>query len=504
MHKAEWTALIISLVGVAAGFLVAVRVFEAVPHVEDEMAYVWQAQVFAHGHLTVPTPRFPQNMQVPFVVDANGQRFAKYPPGWPMVLALGLLLGIRTWVNPLLGGLAIWLTFRLGQKVFGTATGLLAALLTLVSPFFLVISGSLDSESWSLVLTLSFLIAWVDSFDLGHVSMPTGEKHSLRWMSVSVAGLSLGLLILTRPLTALAVALPFFLHGLLLLWRGDSGVRLRVLAIGLISLLVGSLFLAWQYKMTGNPFTNLYTLWWSFDRVGFGPGIGLEPGGHNLYFGLQNTKALIIDTNKDLFGWGNFSWLFLPFGLWAVRRNRATWLLTGIFISLMVAYVFYWASALHYGPRYYYEGIFALTLVSAAGILWLAGSFRAKGWRRLRVGLVGLVLTGLLSYNLAVYLPARFEQIYGLYGIHPSQLSPFLTAQARSKTPALVLVHVQKSWVEYASLLELEDPWLTTPFIFAWSNNGSVSDADLAKQYPNRRAIYYYPDEPDKFYNAPR
>jgi hypothetical protein len=101
MHKAEWTALIISLFGVLAAFLVAVRVFEAVPHVEDEMAYVWQAKVFAHGQLTAPTPPNPKSMQVPFVVDANGRRFAKYPPGWPMLLAFGLLLGIRTWVNPL-------------------------------------------------------------------------------------------------------------------------------------------------------------------------------------------------------------------------------------------------------------------------------------------------------------------------------------------------------------------------------------------------------------------
>ena len=98
------------------GFSGSVRVFEAVPHVEDEMAYVWQAKVLAHGQITAPTPPEPQSMYVPFVVDANGHRSAKYPPGWPMVLALGILLGIRTWVNPLLGGLAVWLTFPPGSK----------------------------------------------------------------------------------------------------------------------------------------------------------------------------------------------------------------------------------------------------------------------------------------------------------------------------------------------------------------------------------------------------
>ena len=168
MRKAEWIALFISLAGVAAAFLVAVRVFEAVPHVEDEMAYVWQAKVLAHGQMTAPTPPEPQSMYVPFVVDANGHRSAKYPPGWPMVLALGMLLGIRTWVNPLLGGLAVWLTFRLGQKICNSLTGLLAALLTVTSPFFLIISGSLDSNSWSLVLSIIFVLAWLDTFHLGN------------------------------------------------------------------------------------------------------------------------------------------------------------------------------------------------------------------------------------------------------------------------------------------------------------------------------------------------
>lgn len=152
MHKAEWTAFLISMAGVIAAFLVASKVFEAVAHVEDKMAYVWEVKVLTQGKLSVPSPAYPSSMQSPFVVDANCQRFAKYPPGWPMVLAVGLVLGMRTWVNPVLAGLAILLTFRLGQKIFGTATGLLAAVLTLNSPFFLVISGSLDSEAWSLVL----------------------------------------------------------------------------------------------------------------------------------------------------------------------------------------------------------------------------------------------------------------------------------------------------------------------------------------------------------------
>jgi hypothetical protein len=222
----------------------------------------------------------------------------------------------------------------------------------------------------------------MDTFHMGHREKPTPKKHAPPRLTVSVAGLSLGLLVITRPLTALGVGLPFFLHGLPLLWRGNTGVRRRLLAIGTIVLLIGSLFLVWQFAVTGNPFTDPYTLWWNFDRIGFGPGIGLEPGGHTLLRGIQNAGTMLSDTNKDLFGWAGISWLFLPFGLWALQRNRAACLTMGVFVCLVICYIFYWASVVRYGPRYYYEGVYGLTLVSAAGILWLAGSLKSQGWHR--------------------------------------------------------------------------------------------------------------------------
>lgn len=505
MRRVEFVALLLSLAGILAAFFVADRVFERVPHLEDEMAFVWQAKVFAHGELTAPIPPKPSNMWAPFVVNYDGHRFGKYPPGWPMTLALGIALGVRAWVNPFLGGLAIWLTFRLGQKIFHASTGLLAAFLTLTSPFFLINSGSLDSHPWSLALSLAFALAWMDTFD---ISSQPGESHRRtrvpRWMTIAVAGLTLGLLALTRPLTALGVALPFFLHGLVLLWRGGTGVRGRVLWIGAITLLVGSLFLVWQYAVTGNPFLNPYTLWWSYDQVGFGPGIGIVKGGHTLWLAVQNTRVMLYAAAKDLFGWGVFSWLFLPFGLWVIRRNRAAWLPVSVFASLVGMYMLYWVASIgQYGPRYYYESLYSLTLLSAAGILWLAGWVKPWNQRKIRTALVVTLTTALVGYNLVAYLPARLNGLYGFYGVTRSQLAPFLTSQAQTYTPALVFVHIKKEWTEYGGLLELEDPWLTTPFIFAVSSN-PVIDAAIASHYPDRRVIHYYPDEPEKFYESPR
>jgi len=69
-------------------------------------------------------------------------------------------------------------------------------------------------------------------------------------------------------------------------------------------------------------------------------------------------------------------------------------------------------------------------------------------------------------------------------------------------TPALVVVH-PNHWTEYGTLLELQNPWLDTPFIFIISRSPEI-DAGVAAQFPERQAIYYYPAEPNNFYQEPR
>ncbi len=502
MRKAGWIALLFSIAGVLAAYWMTEKVFEALPHVEDEMAYTWQAAVYARGKLTAPAPPDVEEMYVPFVVTHNGQRAAKYPPGWPMMLSFGVRFNARQWVNPLLAGLIIWLTYRLGSKVFSRGIGLLASFLTLTSPFFLVLSGSLHSSDFSLVLTLAFILAWLDTFGLAGKNGNESRHPAPRWMTMLVAGLSLGLLALTRPLTAAGVALPFFIHGVVLLVRGPGRVRWEVVGIGALTLAVGLLFLGWQYGVTGSPLTDPYTLWWPFDKIGFGKGVGIYPGGYTLKIGFHDAKIMLNATAADLFGWKTYSWLFLPFGLWAIRKNKAGWLTLSVFASLVVVYFAYWAQVTRYGPRYYYEGLAGLTLVSAAGIVWLGQRAWAGRWRVFRLVLLGALVAGLVTYDLAIYMPKRIIEVYGLYGVHRDKLAPFQSAAALSHTPALVFVKVGKNFTDYAGLLQLEDPWLTTPFIFAESLSQD-RDAALIRRYPDRQIIYYYPYRKVKFEYPP-
>lgn len=526
-RRADLLAAILSLAAVLAAFLVARQVFEGLAHLEDEQAFTWQAQALARGKMWLPSPEFPKSFLWPFVIDHNGKRFGKYPLGWPLLLALGEALDVRIWVNPLLGGLGVWLTYLLGKRAFGSLTGLLAAGLTLSSPFFLMLSGSLLSHPLGLVLSAGFILCWLEAF----VELPSQASFTprRRTRAAILAGLALGALALTRPWTAVGVALPCAFHGIFLLLRGESSTRQRLLLFGGVALCLALLHFAWQWAVSGDPQLNPYTLWWPYDQIGFGPGHGPKPEGHTLAKAYQHLRYDLRGGFQDLFGWGHLSWIFLPLGLLAVfaQPKRPAWLarllLAGPFASLLLVYMAYWVGNDIFGPRYYYEGLFGLTILSAAGIVWLEDRLRRGmgAWGRRFAGaaqakkrfhsvaahggrfLVALALLGLVGANLVSYLPQRLEGLKGLYGISREKLAPFLEAPAQALTPALVIVHPQRKWIEYGALLALESPFLDTPFIFAYSR-GAETDAQLAALYPERRVLHYYADEPGIFYNAPR
>lgn len=489
----DLAAFLLSVMAVLAVYAVSDRVYERMPHFEDEMAYVWQAQVIADGRLALPSPPQPKSFMTPFIIDYNGQRFGKYPPGWPTVLALGVATGLRDWVNPLLAGWGLWLLYRLARRILPRLS-LLTVILLLASPMFWLLSASLLSHAWSLAVTLGFILAWLDTFE-----GKDARESVPAWLTVVVAGLSLGVLALTRPMTAIGVGLPFFVHGLVLLARGDKSARLRVMGVGLLAGLVGGLLFGWQFAVTGDPLRNPYTLWWPYDKIGFGPGYGRWEDGHSLQHAWHNLRYSLGEpgTGGDILGWGNLWWLFLPFGVWALRRRSDAWLVAGVLPGVLLAYVPYWIGSWQYGPRYYYEGMISIVLLSAAGVDWLAGE---RG--RLRRALTSLALAVLVGANLFTYLPGRLWEMHGMYGITRSMLEPFSTSEARQYVPALVIVHWEKEWTEYGGLLELQNAQLDTPFIFAMHRNAEANEA-LRQVFPDRKIIHYFPSEPFTFYETP-
>lgn len=341
--------LIVAFVFFMSG-LVSEEVFERLPHLEDELAYLYQARVFAGGNLVVESPQPANAYWQPFVVDSSetNNRFSKYTPGWSALLAIGVLFGYEQIINIFLSALTVALVYRLGREIFNPDVGLIAALLTAFSPMALLLNGTLMSHTSGLFFTTLFIYAYW--------RLEKG-KHAHKWGMI--AGISLGILASTRPLTTLGIGLPF------IAW---SGVRLfmaisnssddvpfisRILKI-LTPLLVLSVFTSlivssiplYSYVATGDPQQNLYELVWNYDRIGFGEGHGRNR--HRLEKALVHARFDLSLTRADLFGWqfepvneemiehlqvesdfypGNgYSFYLLPFGLilglfWVNKRD---------------------------------------------------------------------------------------------------------------------------------------------------------------------------------------
>jgi len=179
-------------------------------------------------------------------------------------------------------------------------------------------------------------------------------------------------------------------------------------------------------------------------------------------------------------------------------------LIGAIFHSLILVYIFYWIGSNLYGPRYYYESLASLTILSAAGISWLA-SWRLhsnhipqpyNNWRRIRLFITLTALVFMVSVNLIFYTPQRLQSMYGLYGVNRERLKPFQTEQVKALAPALVIVYPNR-WTEYGALLELQNAFLDTPIIFAM-NRGEKQNAAVVKAFPDRKAYLYFPEHPYK------
>jgi hypothetical protein len=303
------TALMVLLLCALAfglSLMVSRVVFERLPHLEDEVAYLFQAKVFARGQVTAPLYEPARAYWQPFVIEHEGVRFGKYPPGWPALLALGVGLGLAAWVNAALSAVNVALVYRIGRDIYGPDAGLIAAVLLTFSPMALLLNATLMSHTAALTCALVFMWAY------RRMSWAGG------WRWGAAAGLALGLLTINRPLSAVAVAVPFIAF---------SGVRvLRALTprvtvsppvqsvIGPLLVLSGCAMLvalaipAYQAAAAGDPWANLYTMvpGWEYDRVGFGPDIGRN--GHTLAKGIQFARYDLTVTAADLFGWQIEPW----------------------------------------------------------------------------------------------------------------------------------------------------------------------------------------------------
>src|ERR1700680_68509 len=126
----------------AMALLISWTVLGFVPHVTDSISYLFQGRILAAGHLYEPPPRVPALFANENVILTATRWCSEYPPGWPLLLALGWRLHAPWLMTPLLLALAVAGVWLAGRRLYDPATGLLAAAGLACSPVPLLMGGA--------------------------------------------------------------------------------------------------------------------------------------------------------------------------------------------------------------------------------------------------------------------------------------------------------------------------------------------------------------------------
>ncbi|MGA2135486.1 MAG: hypothetical protein ABSH50_24620 [Bryobacteraceae bacterium] len=247
-------------------FLVALGVSIAIGHgrmISDESAYRFQARIFAAGKLKAePMPGAAENpAEVPTEIyfehtqqTPNGW-YAKYPLGWPLILAIGFRLRCPWLLNPAFGVVQLVMMWRVAKR-WGWNTQVLAVVMAATSAYMVANNAGYMSHACEALLTLAALELVL-----------RGTRTRRLWL-IAGAFAAATVAIAVRPFTGAVVAL---------LLTAIVGIELRrerrllIPALG-IAALAGcvsiAVFLLANHLYTGHALLSPYALLRGGTRIG--------------------------------------------------------------------------------------------------------------------------------------------------------------------------------------------------------------------------------------------
>jgi hypothetical protein len=255
---------------------------EPKPYIYDEFGYLLQADTFAAGRLTNPTPALWQFFESPYIL-MKPTYTSKYAPGQGMAMALGQVVFGHPWCG-------VWLS-----------CGVLMAVLCWA------LQGWL-SPGWALfgavlALKLCLFSYWMDSYWGGAVAAIGGALmlgafprivNEGRWGYSWLLGLGAVMLALTRMYEGLLFVIPIL--AALLLKR--QSIRVWALS-GVVVALGGAFVLYYNYRVTGHASELPYIE--HQRQYGYAP-----------YFSFQSLEPEATYRHKNLFdlshGWEFEKW----------------------------------------------------------------------------------------------------------------------------------------------------------------------------------------------------
>jgi len=449
------------------------------PHIPDEVGYLLHAGYLAKGMLAMPLPPVPDAFNIDLMIYEADRWYSALPPGWPAMLALGSLLGVPWLINPLLAGLCVLLAYLLAQEIWSRTTARLVVLLMCLSPWFIFLSMSFMAHIFTLFCVLAGALA------VARMRRQGGAGRAV------LAGITIGVTSLIRPLDGLAVAAALGLWSLgVRTWRE----RLTLVPLMVVvSIMVGALTLPYNAYLTGDPGT--FPVMAYFDRyygpgvnaLGFGPDRGLDwrgldpfPG-HGLPDVILNNYLNTFAVNIELFGWASGSLLLILFLLFSGEvRRKDYWSLLVIGVIMGLHSLYWFSGGPDFGARYWFLILFPAVALTVRGMQVIGARLPARDTGPTQVLAAVLALSLAAAVN---FFPWRSIDKY----FHYNNMRPDIRMLLKNEdlTDSLVLVR-GKRFQDYMSAAVYNDAVLqegTT--IFAWDRDADVRERLLAA-FPQR------------------
>lgn len=353
-RPALW-AMAVGVIALCVYCVVARHVLAGRPLLVDEIAQLFQAQIYAGGSLSRPAFPHPEFFSGMHIVDTQGRVYSQFPAGGPAMLALGVLVGAPWLVGPCFGVLAIvaFLTYtRITERRPGVALG--ATLIFAFAPFAVFMSGSHMNHVTSL--------AWIMVAIAAMAGVMTSEVP--RPAVAAVCGFGFGMAATIRPVDAFAFALPAGIWFLLRALR-DRHRWKDALPAG-FGVAVPMVALLWvNARTTGSPLLFGYeVLWGNSHRLGF----------HAAPWGMSHTPARGLELINIYFLRLQTYFLETPIPslvpaivaiALAERMDRFDRYLLVSSALLVLLYFAYWHDGFYLGPRFMYPLLAPLALWTA-------------------------------------------------------------------------------------------------------------------------------------------
>jgi 4-amino-4-deoxy-L-arabinose transferase-like glycosyltransferase len=465
--------------------------FDLTPAYPDSAAQYINGKFIAHGHISIPSHPLRQFFPVWMMIN-DGTWYSQYQPLHEMLLAIGHIVHAPWLLNPLEGALTLVMIYTLARHIYGEPTAKIAALLTLTCQFMVIMSSEYMNHVTALLFVTLFIYCFIITLEKVEYAAPRANLWGL------LTGLCIGAVFLTRPLSAVGIAIPFIAYALYLFARHPRWYfgPLALMALAGLSAIA---FQGWFNLHTTGELTMFPYSKYHSSSITDAMGIDGKTNFHGMW---SKGHAEWVNLNLNMFEWSVPCCFFVMLLWFRPNANRYSRLLLCMILSYTLTNFANQFNSGIFGPRYLYEISSGLILLVAAGIASVPALIESG--RRLfpcpvpsRTTLSGITAVALCSMCIPA-LASRFPENLRRYADHYIDSYPqdYKSMLAQSEKPALIFIgrfykedniKDEERGVRYRRVAFTNPPQDDAAVIFA-IDLGDKQNQKLIDYYPLRNA----------------